>query len=269
MPELPEVETIARTLAPSVTGRVIARVNLHNPGTWQGTLAPETLVGRRITGTGRRAKVLLLHTDTDAALAFHLKMTGRLFTYPAGTLPGPHTRISFDLDDGSQLFFDDMRKFGYVRAVNPAELAAWTFWKELGPEPLVIEEQAFIDLFRERGGAMKALLLNQTIIAGVGNIYADESLFRAGIRPDAPGRAVGASRLAALRRHLVEILEEAINACGSSIRDYRTARGDAGAFQNQFRVYGRGGQPCVLCGRALHTQKVAGRTTVYCPHCQK
>ena len=269
MPELPEVETIARTLAPAVTGRIITAVEARNPGTWQGVIAPGSLHGRRITGVGRRGKVLLVRLEDESALAFHLKMTGRLLTHPAGTTAGPHTRVVFDLDDGVRLFFDDTRKFGYVRAVNEAELATWPFWRQLGPEPLEIGNEAFVALFRGRGGAIKALLLNQTVIAGIGNIYADESLFRAGIRPDRPGRDISPDRLADLHRRLTEVLQEAIAACGSSIRDYRTAGGDAGTFQKALQVYGRGGQACPACKRTLRTAKVAGRTTVYCPHCQK
>ena len=269
MPELPEVETIARTLAPAVSGRIITSVDVRNPGTWQGALSPDSLRGRRIIGAGRRAKVLLVHLAGERALVFHLKMTGRLLIHPAGTLAGSHTRVVLDLDDGSRLFFDDTRKFGYARAVNDAELAAWPFWRTLGPEPLEIGEEAFVALFRTRGAAIKALLLNQAVIAGIGNIYADESLFRAGIRPDRPGRSVEPNRLAALRQRLVDVLEEAIAACGSSIRDYRTADGDAGSFQKAFKVYGRSGQTCLSCGRKLSTGKVAGRTTVYCPYCQK
>lgn len=278
MPELPEVETIARTLAPCVAGRSIVRVEVLNKGTWQGGIAPDAVCAagpRPVTGTGRRGKVLLIRfapVTGDAAgltgLAFHLKMTGRLFVYPAGTEPGPHTRVLFHLDDGQRLFFDDARKFGYARALNPAELAAWPFWQKLGPEPLTLDDETFVGLFRERSVAMKALLLDQTVIAGIGNIYADESLFRAGICPSTQGRRVPEARLRALRRVLVEVLEESIEACGSSIKDYRTARGDAGSFQNAFRVYGRGGKACVACGAALKQDKIAGRTTVYCPHCQ-
>lgn len=277
MPELPEVETIARTLAPCLQGRSVAGIRVLNKGTWQGGLPPEAVCGkgpRPVLGTGRRGKVLLVRLapppvpDGVTDLAFHLKMTGRLFVYPAGTEPGPHTRVVFDLDDGQRLFFDDARKFGYARAVNPAELAAWPFWQKLGPEPLEVNEATFAGLFARRSAAIKGLLLDQTVIAGIGNIYADESLFRAGIRPSAPGGRLDAATLAGLRRALVEVLEESIMACGSSIRDYRTARGDAGSFQNAFRVYGRGGQACVACGRALKQDKIAGRTTVYCPHCQ-
>ena len=278
MPELPEVETIARTLAPGVAGRSIVGVEVLNKGTWQGGIAPEAVCAagpRPIAGTGRRGKVLLVRfapLADDAAgltgLAFHLKMTGRLFVYPAGTEAGPHTRVLFHLDDGQRLFFDDARKFGYARALNPEELAAWPFWRKLGPEPLTLDDETFVGLFHGRSRAMKALLLDQTVMAGIGNIYADESLFRAGIRPSTPARQVPEARLRTLRRALVEVLEESIAACGSSIRDYRTARGDAGSFQNAFRVYGRGGQECVTCGAKLKQDKIAGRTTVYCPRCQ-
>lgn len=277
MPELPEVETIARTLAPCLEGRAVVGITVLNKGTWQGGLAPEAVCAegpRPVAGTGRRGKVLLVRLAPSAApdgvtaLAFHLKMTGRLFVHPADAEPGPHTRVVFDLDDGQRLFFDDARKFGYARAVNPAELAAWPFWRKLGPEPLEVDEATFIRLFAGRSAAIKVLLLDQAVIAGIGNIYADESLFRAGIRPSVPGGRLRADKLAVLRRALVEVLEESIMACGSSIRDYRTARGDAGSFQNAFRVYGRGGKACVNCGRTLKRDTIAGRTTVYCPHCQ-
>ena len=276
MPELPEVETVARTLEPMVRGRTIREVQILHKPVWQGEPGPGLLPGRTIQGTGRRGKVLLINfvvpaksdEQTLTGLAFHLKMTGRLFVYPQDTQPGKHTRLILDLDDNTRLFFDDMRTFGYARAVNPAALAAWPFWQSLGPEPLEIGATDFVALFQRRNRPMKALLLDQTVLAGVGNIYADESLFRAGIRPDARSGSVPENRLRALHKHLAEVLNESIEACGSSIRDYRTARGDAGAFQNAFKVYGRGGEPCLLCGRALKHSKVAGRTTVWCSHCQ-
>jgi formamidopyrimidine-DNA glycosylase len=177
--------------------------------------------------------------------------------------------VVFGLDDGNRLFFDDARKFGYVRALSDSDLATWDFWRSLGPEPLEIAAPGFAELFRGRRGRIKALLLDQTVIAGIGNIYADESLFRASIRPDAQAGELSPDRLRVLHGHLVDVLRESIAECGSSIRDYRDAHGDAGAFQNRFRVYGRSGQPCVACGRTLATGKVAGRTTVYCERCQK
>jgi len=291
MPELPEVETIARTLAPSLQGRSLAGITVLNRKTWQGTVRSDSVWAAGavpVAGTGRRGKVLLIYlgkdnpctpasleetgrtTDSDIrALAFHLKMTGRVFVWPAGTEPGTHTRVIFDLDDGSRLFFDDARKFGYVRALTPSCVADWPFWRKLGPEPFDLDDCSFAARFQNRQAAIKALLLHQEVLAGIGNIYADESLFRAGVRPDTPGSRVGEERLAALRRALVEVLEESIAACGSSIRDYRTAKGDAGSFQNAFRVYGRAGEACLVCGRKLRKTVVAGRTTVFCSHCQK
>ena len=314
MPELPEVETVARTLAPQVCGRRIVGIAVLNAGTWQGGTAAGDVesLKPRIWGVGRRGKLLLLHfgeggaeacgageeipVPTEAgqwplfysaagieqgrlplagespeevtALAFHLRMTGRLFVYPQGTEPGKHTRVIFDLDDGRRLFFDDTRKFGQVRGLCGKELDEWNFWRELGPEPLESTPEAFASRFKSRK-AVKSLLLDQGVLAGVGNIYADESLFRAGIRPDAKGAGIDPERLEKLRRALVEVLLLSIRECGSSIRDYRTARGDVGAFQNSFYVYGRAGEACRVCGTALESSRVAGRATVFCPNCQK
>lgn len=220
--------------------------------------------GPGVTGTGSTGGNRVPHL-----LGVHLKMTGRLFVYGPEVAPNAHTRVVFGLDDGNRLFFDDARKFGYVRALSEADLATWDFWRSLGPEPLEIAAPDFAALFRGRRGRIKALLLDQTVIAGIGNIYADESLFRASIRPDAQAGELSPERLRVLHGHLVDVLRESIAECGSSIRDYRDAHGDAGAFQNRFKVYGRSGQPCVACGRALATGKVAGRTTVFCEQCQK
>ena len=314
MPELPEVETVARTLAPQVCWRRIVGITVLNAGTWQGGTAADEVesLTPRIRGISRRGKLLILHfgeggpeacasgedipVPTSAeqwplfysaagmelgrlelegekpedvtALAFHLRMTGRLFVWPQGTEPGKHTRVIFDLDDGRRLFFDDTRKFGQVRVLCGRELDGWNFWCELGPEPLELTPEDFVRLFRSRK-AIKALLLDQNVLAGVGNIYADESLFRAGIRPDAKGCDIAPERLKALHKALVDVLLLSIRECGSSIRDYRTARGDVGAFQNSFFVYGRAGEPCRHCGTKLEAARVAGRATVFCPKCQQ
>ena len=206
MPELPEVETIARTLAPQVEGRRIVACELLNPSTFEGTIPLGKVVGGIIGRPGRRGKLLLLPLafgseplppvdeacpsgslarclacgdERITGLGFHLKMTGRLFVYPAGTPPEKHTRLLFDLDDGSRLFFDDARKFGYVRVLSPSSVACWPFWNRLGPEPLEMDADAFAARFAGRRGKIKALLLDQSVLAGCGNIYADESLFRA------------------------------------------------------------------------------------------
>lgn len=278
MPELPEVETIARTLEPQVRGRRIVACHLLNTTTLQGEIPLCSVTGATLDIPARRGKLLLLPLhpcngdsgeNAVQGLAFHLKMSGRLFVHPPESEAGPHTRLILDLDDASRLFFDDTRKFGYVRVLTPASLASWPFWTRLGPEPLEIDAESFALRFAHRRRAIKALLLDQTVLAGCGNIYADESLFRAGIRPDAGGDSLSPERLRRLHGALQEVLREAIAACGSSIRDYRTARGDAGAFQNSFRVYGRKGEKCLRCGTPLLSCRVAGRTGVYCPHCQQ
>lgn len=313
MPELPEVETIARTLAPQIEGRVITAVHILNPGSLAAghDLLP-LLTGARIERAHRRAKLLLVSArarSEELLLVFHLKMTGSFFVHPAGTEPLTHTRLIFDLeggaeartapgndkeigtttgkartsqpdaarstapDAGQRLFFDDTRKFGWCRILRPADLAAWDFWAGLGPEPL---EASVEDLARHLGGvfrgksrAVKAALLDQTVVAGIGNIYADESLFKAGIAPQCPCGGISEKKLLALAGAVQSVLGQSIRECGSSIRDYRDARGNAGAFQNNFAVYGRKGQTCQACGRALKDCRVAGRSTVYCPTCQK
>lgn len=280
MPELPEVETIARTLRPQVKERVIDAVHVLLPKTLvsEGGL-PTGVFPARICAVRRRAKVLLMDIAAhDAAspthiLAFHLKMTGRLFVLGAGTEPHKHTRMAFDLAAGEtvpaqRLFFDDARTFGYCRLMRTGDLDSWPFWAKLGPEPLELKSKDFSRALGARKRAIKALLLDQTVIAGIGNIYADEACFRSGIHPATPGAALSETQRAALCASVKDVLNESIAECGSSIRDYRDANGDAGAFQNLFRVYGRGGQACVNCGEALEKTLVATRTTVFCPHCQ-
>ncbi|MDL2317157.1 bifunctional DNA-formamidopyrimidine glycosylase/DNA-(apurinic or apyrimidinic site) lyase [Desulfovibrio sp. OttesenSCG-928-A18] len=278
MPELPEVETIARTLAPQIADCRISRVSVLHPKVLQaGAERLPELAGARIARVFRRAKLLLLELESAVTaqpllLAFHLKMTGRFFVHPAGTPPEKHTRLVFDLEEGGRVFFDDMRTFGYCRVMLPRELDQWAFWSSLGPEPLGLPAaelgRILHSAFCGRKAAVKGLLLDQRVVAGVGNIYADESLFRAGISPLLPAGELSATRCLALAGALQEILEQSIRECGSSIRDYRDALGNAGAFQNTFAVYGRKGESCRKCGAALEHARVAGRSTVYCPHCQ-
>ena len=288
MPELPEVETIARTLAPQVVGRAVTAVTLLHPKVLQG--GGEGLLSRLETGimtiarVFRRAKLLLIALHPAASpeppqlpeellLAFHLKMTGSFFVHPAGSPPLKHTRLILDLSDGQRLFFDDMRTFGYCRLMLPDQLPDWPFWAALGPEPLEMSPEAlaahFAAAFAKRKTSVKAALLNQEIVAGVGNIYADESLFQSGIRPTAAVSGLDAGSLLSLADALQGILRRSIQECGSSIRDYRDANGNAGAFQNTFAVYGRKGQCCVRCQSPLTAARVAGRGTVYCSNCQK
>lgn len=289
MPELPEVETVVRTLAPHVTGcRITGAEVLRASGVHPLSLPLETLAGLRITGARRRGKLVLLELASDSIslpeeasavadtrpdlLAVHLRMTGRLLPRPAGSPPGAHTRWILDLQapDGAEqrLFFDDTRAFGTVLAATPTLLDRWRFWRELGPEPLELDEAGFGRRLRGRR-AIKAALLDQRVVAGIGNIYADEALHRAGIDPRRPVAELGSGERRALLAALKAVLLLSIAQCGSSIRDYRDADGNAGAFQNSFAVYGRAGRPCAECGRPLARCRVAGRATVFCPACQR
>jgi formamidopyrimidine-DNA glycosylase len=280
MPELPEVETIARGLDVDLGGAQLAAVEVLDPSvvsSGEGALglarfAP-ALAGARVLRVWRRAKVLAvdlaLPENGVLHLCFHLRMTGRVTVEAPGTEVRRHVRVVFDLADGRRLFFADVRRFGSCRAMDAAALGRWPFWAALGPEPLDIGPDEFAALFAGRRSRMKALLLNQQFIAGIGNIYADESLFRAGIRPAARADLVSRKRLLRLHGCLQQVLREAIAENGSSISDYVNAHGDAGAFQNNFRVYGRGGEPCRVCQTPLTRHTVAGRTTVFCPKCQK
>lgn len=279
MPELPEVETIVRTLTPQAEGRYVGRPALLAEKTLQaGREFWPLLEGARIQKARRRAKLLLLdlvdNQGADLIAAFHLKMTGRLFVHPLEVRPHKHTKLTLELSPEagsapeSRLFFDDMRTFGYCRLMRPESLPEWPFWAKLGLEPLAHDPEELAGRIAAKRGRIKNVLLDQTVIAGIGNIYADESLFRAGIRPDAKCENIKPDRLPPLAKHIQEILREAIEACGSSIRDYRDADGNAGAFQNKFKVYGRGGQPCAVCGHILSSARVAGRGTVFCENCQ-
>lgn len=304
MPELPEVETIARGLRPALVGRKIVEAKVYLPKTPEGEWAEKEVFERVVTGrvikeVGRRGKLLLVHfegeqedgerrRETVVGMAFHLKMTGRLFAYDEQAQPNKHTRVAFRLQENtesgsqersaqtcvqtnaqtSQLFFDDARTFGYVRLFSSESLVRWPFWVQLGPEPLEIEVQDFCLRMHGRRG-IKAMLLDQHVIAGVGNIYADEALFSSGIHPNAKGSDISYEKLVALHGALQAVLQQSIEECGSSIRDYRDAQGNAGAFQNLFRVYGRSGEKCMTCGTPLTTAKIAGRTTVFCGACQR
>ncbi|SKA64703.1 bifunctional DNA-formamidopyrimidine glycosylase/DNA-(apurinic or apyrimidinic site) lyase [Desulfobaculum bizertense] len=279
MPELPEVQTIARELLNELREQRILSFDLLSKGAVNkeyGAMSPSQIArhlpGSMIRRVWRRGKLLLIDIVTlkkkELTICFHLKMTGRLLVTDTIAAPDKHCRLRFRLPDGRALFFADSRKFGFCRVMTQQALSTWPFYKSLGPEPLEVSVDDFVELFKGRRGQVKPLLLDQNFIAGVGNIYADESLFRAGILPHALASSVERERLEALHASLQDVLKEAIAANGSSINDYRDAHGDAGAFQNEFRVYGRAGEACVNCGSELQRRTVAGRATVFCPKCQ-
>ncbi|EHJ47142.1 formamidopyrimidine-DNA glycosylase [Solidesulfovibrio carbinoliphilus subsp. oakridgensis] len=289
MPELPEVETIARALAPGLVGRVV--VGIEAPDR-KVLAAPKTraawaraAAGRTVTAVSRRAKLLLVHLgpapapgslpgapdlDEDTLLfAFHLKMTGRFHIAPTDAPPPAYARLLVRLDDGQSLVFSDMRRFGTARLLTPQALSDWPFYATLGPEPWDMTPEAFEAALSRRTTRIKAVLLDQTVMAGIGNIYADESLFAAGIRPDTPAKSLSAGQRQKLLAAVQAVIGRAIAAGGSTIRDYRTPDGVEGGFQHQFTVYGKAGEPCPGCRAVLVAAKVAGRTSTFCPHCQK
>jgi formamidopyrimidine-DNA glycosylase len=269
MPELPEVETIRRHLAPHVEGRRLA-LEVLDPR-WTRPLAPEELVaaveGRRIERLGRRGKYLVWQLEGEAHLVQHLRMTGTLLIDPPGA--PPHTRAWFRLGD-HDLAYTDPRRFGTGELALGGDALDAFFAARLGPEPF---DDAFTGaylhgLMRTSRAPVKAFLLDQRRVAGVGNIYADEALFRARIHPLRPANRVTRPQATALRDAVVASLQAGIEAKGASIDDFRDPYGVAGTFQDQFLVHLREGEPCTRCGTRVRKLRAAGRGTYVCERCQ-
>lgn len=280
LPELPEVETVVRTLSPHVLhGRILSMRLLRQSSLHPLSLPPESLANLEISGLWRRGKLVVFdlkdHAQGEAApttMVIHLRMTGALLPYPKNSAPAKHTRCIFDLLNANgnplHLFFDDIRTFGKILIANSLILEKWPFWQNLGPEPLEIGHSAF----RKRlagNKILKSALLDQTVVAGIGNIYADEALFQAGLNPMRKSNSLNDRECQNLLAALKDVLTRSIEQCGSSIRDYKDANGKAGAFQNSFQVYGKGGEKCPRCRGMLQKTRVGGRGTVFCPHCQQ
>ncbi|MBV9504681.1 MAG: bifunctional DNA-formamidopyrimidine glycosylase/DNA-(apurinic or apyrimidinic site) lyase [Acidobacteriia bacterium] len=263
MPELPEVETVVRSIAPLI-GRRIITAELRCPRVLRGSDPDEmaaSLAGRKIAAVKRYGKFILMSLEGGGYLMVHLGMTGRLLL---GGAPGKHTHAILTLDRGT-LFYDDSRQFGCFQysAVFPKRVA------RLGPEPLEISFDDFAAGLRRRKTRMKALLLNQSFLRGMGNIYVDEALFRSRIHPLALAARIRGDRARCLYEAIGAVLREAIAAGGSSISDYVDAEGRKGFFQISHRVYQRTGEPCVDCGTPIRRLLVAQRSSHFCPKCQK
>jgi len=261
MPELPEVETVVRSVAAHLAGRRIVSTSFTSRFVTPGSRAKlsQRLAGRRIESVTRRGKFILITLD-QGTLTVHLGMTGKLLLEGES---GEHTHGIFHLDDGL-LLYHDPRQFGRIEW----SLGAPPRVARLGPEPLEISFEDFRARLK-RKTRMKALLLNQAFLAGLGNIYADESLFAAGIHPLAVAGRLSKPRAEKLYQAIQGILTHAIRLGGSSISDYVNGRGERGWFQMEHRVYGREDHPCANCGRPIRKILVAQRGTHYCPHCQK
>jgi formamidopyrimidine-DNA glycosylase len=269
MPELPEVETVRRAMdrhlvGHRITGLSISRARLRQPLPVDRLRG---LAGAKVVAARRRAKYLLLELDTGSTLLIHLGMTGNLLFGPGGD---EHDHVVFHLDRGPSLVYRDPRRFGLVLVLAPAELAASPHLAGLGPEPL---EPGFDAAYlrrrcRDRDRPIKALLMDNGVVVGVGNIYASESLFRARIRPMTPAGRLGPRRLERLVAAIKEVLQAAIEAGGTTVSDY-LGSGEGGGFQRELAVYGRAGEGCLVCDRPVESLVLSGRSTYFCRRCQR
>jgi formamidopyrimidine-DNA glycosylase len=282
MPELPEVETIANGVHARVRGRRITSV--WTSGKPQTFKSPEAeiaaaLTGAKIESVRRVGKTIVMTTERDSApteFLIHLGMTGRLLVSSPDVPLAPHTHAVLTLDDAREVRFVDPRRFGRLSIHtpekdkdSPRESGDEKSYTGPGREPLTIPLPDFIALFRNRRTPIKAALLNQSMLHGVGNIYADEALFRAGIRPTRQAARLTRAELARLRTSLIAVLRQAIKLGGSSVSDYVDADGVRGFFQLRHKVYQRTGEPCRVCGTPIRRITLAGRGTHFCPACQK
>ena len=270
MPELPEVETSVRGLERVLLGRRLVRAEPRRADLRRAMPVDlrQRLTGARVTGLGRRAKYGLIETDRDDTLIFHLGMSGRWRISPQDI--GVHDHLILETDDGVTLSLKDPRRFGTLDLMPTTCVEQWPPFKALGPEPLgdALSGSWFRRAFAGRSAAVKLLLLDQRIVAGLGNIYACEALYRAGISPVCAGGSLTLARLKRLAKAIPEVLEEAIMAGGSSLRDFAQPDGDLGYFSKQFAVYDREGELCG-CGGKVKRIVQGGRSTFYCPRCQR
>lgn len=268
MPELPEVETIRRSLAIN-KGASITSLDIFRPEVVRRKdFELEEIYGQIIINIKRRGKSLVLVMKNRLNLVVHLGMSGRFYMMNEDDLiTEPHVHVVIHLDNDCKLVYQDARRFGGVRLVKDIN----QFFKHLGYEPLSPHFNAAClgEILKNRRVAIKSLLLNQNLIAGIGNIYADEALFGAGIRPDRPAGSLNEVEITRLCSSIKKVLKTSIRQRGTTFRDYRDGYNRAGSFQNSLKVYGRAGEPCLLCGDILKKDRIGGRGTHFCERCQK
>ena len=273
MPELPEVETVRRRLAPVLEGRRLEHVEISDERLTRPFAAAEVaqaLEGEVVREVGRRGKYLVVRFDSGRALLIHLRMTGSLRHAPGGTLSDdPHRRAVATLDDGSDVAYRDVRRFGTWLLLEAPEVDEYVDAR-VGSEPLEATFRArdLAERLATRRAPVKAAILDQRTVAGIGNIYADEALWRARIHPLTAARDLTHEELRALHRGIRRALEAGLARQGSTLRDYALPDGSSGGMQDEFKVYGRAGEPCDRCGTPIEKIRAAGRGTWYCPRCQ-
>lgn len=266
MPELPEVETVKRELEKAVLGKKIAEVVVNNPTVIRQPSADKfkkELSGATIKSILRRAKLLILELSGGKSLAIHLKMTGQL-VYPGD---GKESRVRFLLSDGKSLDFNDRRLFAELRLVD--DWRSLKFVQGLGPEPFELEAEKFKQMLAAKKTKIKPLLMDQTFISGIGNLYAAESLFRARINPERPASSLSDKEKEVLFKEIKDTLLEAIHYKGSSVDQYVQLSGEPGDYAKHHKVYGREGKPCLVCKASVKRIALGGRGTYFCPKCQK
>jgi formamidopyrimidine-DNA glycosylase len=273
VPELPEVETVRRRLEPALVGRRFEHVAIDDPRLTRPEDPAEVaaeLTGERVEALERRGKYLVVRFESGRVLLIHLRMTGTLLhAAPGKPTDVPHRRAVVNLDDGSDVVYRDVRRFGTWLLVEPDTLDSYLA-QRLGGEPLgrTFTTRSLAASLANRRAPVKAALLDQRTLAGLGNIYVDEALWRARIHPLLPARELGLDEVRALREGIKRALEAGIKRQGATLRDYRQPDGSAGSMQDEFKVYGRLGEPCDRCGTLIEKTRVAGRGTWYCPACQ-
>jgi formamidopyrimidine-DNA glycosylase len=273
MPELPEVESVRRQLEPTLVGRRFERVSIDDPRLvrpYEPAEVAAELEGEHVVAVERRGKYLVVRFETGRVLLIHLRMTGSLLSAASGSLPDdPHRRAVVNLDDGSDVAYRDVRRFGTWLLLEPGEAEPYLAAR-VGDEPLdaLFTAARLGERLAGRRTSLKAALLDQRTLAGMGNIYVDEALWRARLNPLRPASGLDRNELRRLHRGIRAALEHGLARQGSTLRDYRLPDGSGGSMQNEFRVYGRRDEPCDRCGTLIARTQVAGRTTWFCPTCQ-
>jgi formamidopyrimidine-DNA glycosylase len=272
MPELPEVETVRAKLAPVLTGRRFERVEIHDPRLvrpYEPAEVAAELEGERVAAVERRGKYLIVRFESGRVLLIHLRMTGSLRHTSGDLAEDPHRRAVVRLDNGSDVSYRDVRRFGTWLLLEPGELEPYLSTR-VGEEPLdaLFTTARLGERLAKRRAPIKAALLDQRTLAGLGNIYVDEALWRARINPLRPAESIDRNELRRLHRGIRSALEHGIARQGSTLRDYALPDGGSGSMQKEFKVYGRGGEPCDRCGTPIAKTRVGGRGTWFCPTCQ-
>ncbi len=274
MPEMPEVEIIRRYLDKMAAGKKIMDLDIRLPRMikWPDTEGFRALVtGRTIKAMNRRGKYLLLELDNGNEVVFHLRMTGRLVYEPTGKTSDSYARVIFHLQGGASLVYGDTRTLGTIHGIRPEERAMLKGLAEMGPEPLSADftPTYLYETASKRKVAIKSFLLNQKYIGGIGNIYADEALFLAGIHPLRPAQSLSREECGRLRESVNKVIAAGIEDGGTTFRDYQNGEGGQGSHQEHLYVYGRKGEPCRSCGSPIERITVGGRGTHFCPQCQE